>query len=63
MPLLYMYSKYFNIVSDKKNLRRALHEYYFHHGNGCFVSILIVALIVRYTKFYILAFKYLAEFF
>ena len=51
-----MYSKYFNIVNDKKKHRRALHEYYFHHGDGCFVSILIVAWIVRYTKFYILAF-------
>ena len=61
MPLLF--SKLFNKVNHRKNHRRALHEYYFHHGNGCFVSILIVALIVQYTKFYILAFKYLAEFF
>ena len=50
----------FNIVNDKANHRRALHELStFQLGNGCFVSILIVTLIAQYTKFKV----YLAEFF
>ena len=57
----FFFSKLFNTVNDKQTAD-TLYMSTFSSGK-CFVSILILKLISQYTKFCILAFKYLEELF